>query len=64
MKKIVLTAIVAVSSLACNAEECKVIDEEVQTSCGDTYTIHEIGDNVTAEQLEAYKAYMEWVYCG
>ena len=36
MKKIVLTAIVAVLSLACNAEECKVVDITVQTSCGDT----------------------------
>lgn len=45
-------------SLASNAKE------KVTTSCGETYVIEKVGDNVTQEQLQAYKDYMDWVYCG
>ena len=57
-KKILFVAMFASISLASNAKE------KVTTSCGETYVIEKGGDNVTQEQLQAYKDYMDWVYCG
>ena len=57
-KKILFVAMFASISLASNAKE------KVTTRCGETYVIENVGDNVTQEQLQAYKDYMDWVYCG
>lgn len=61
MKKVLLVAMFASIGLASNA---KTVNMEVTTSCGEKYTINQIGDTVTADQLDEFKEYMDWVYCG
>lgn len=61
MKKILFMVFLVSGSVASNAI---TVNQEIVTSCGEVYQIHEIGDNVSAEQLEQFKEYMDWVYCG
>lgn len=62
MKKILLVSLFALCNVAfVNADAVCIT---IVTSCGYVHVVNEIGDNVTEEQWEAYKAYIEWVYCG
>ena len=61
MKKIIATALFAMVCLVSNA---KRVDITVYTSCGDVLKIEEIGDTVTAEQIEKEVERLDWVYCG
>lgn len=42
----------------------KAVDFDINTSCGASHHVSEIGDNVTPKQLEEFTMYIDWVYCG
>lgn len=41
----------------------KAVCFAIITSCGYVHVVNEVGENVSEEQLNAYIAYIEWVYC-
>lgn len=61
MKKIIATALFATVCLASNA---KRVDITIETSCGVSYKIEEIGDNVTAQDIANYAQKLDEIFCG
>lgn len=42
----------------------KPVNIEISTSCGVSYHVSEIGDNVTAKDMIKFAQYIDWAYCG
>ena len=42
----------------------KAVDFDINTSCGASHHVSEVGDNLTPEQFEEFVMYIDWVYCG
>ena len=42
----------------------KAVDFDINTSCGASHHVSEVGDNLTPKQFEEFVMYIDWVYCG
>ena len=50
--------------MVCLASNAKRVDITVYTSCGVSYKIEEIGDNVTAQDIANYAQKLDEIFCG
>nr|WP_295287479.1 hypothetical protein [uncultured Prevotella sp.] len=64
MKKKFLMSAALMLLLGGMSASAKAVDFDINTSCGASHHVSEIGDNVTPKQLEEFTMYIDWVYCG
>lgn len=64
MKKKFLMSAALMLLLGGMSASAKAVDFDINTSCGASHHVSEIGDNVTPKQLEEFIMYIDWVYCG
>lgn len=64
MKKKFLMSAALMLLLGGMSASAKAVDFDIDTSCGASHHVSEIGDNVTPKQLEEFIMYIDWVYCG
>ena len=64
MKKKFLMSAALMLLLGGMSASAKAVDFDINTSCGASHHVSDIGDNVTPKQLEEFTMYIDWVYCG